>query len=64
MMTRYLTTSVVTCGILAASAWAADWPQWRGTHRTGLSPEKGLLKEWPQGGPKLLWERKDIGKGY
>lgn len=64
MMPRFLTTSVVTYGIVAASAWAADWPQWRGAHRTGLSSEKGLLKDWPQGGPKLLWERKDIGKGY
>jgi outer membrane protein assembly factor BamB len=23
-----------------------------------------LLKEWPQDGPKLLWELKDIGSGY
>lgn len=63
-MPRFLTTSVLTYGIVAASAWAADWPQWRGAHRTGLSSEKGLLRDWPQGGPKLLWERKDIGKGY
>src|SRR6202008_2181107 len=41
-----------------------DWPQWRGPERTGLSKETGLLKEWPKGGPKLLWQRKDIGGGY
>jgi outer membrane protein assembly factor BamB len=29
-----------------------------------LSKETGLLKEWPKGGPKLLWKRKDIGGGY
>jgi outer membrane protein assembly factor BamB len=61
---RFLIAGVLTCCILAASAWADDWPQWRGSHRDGLSQETGLLKEWPKGGPKLLWERKGIGKGY
>jgi outer membrane protein assembly factor BamB len=64
MTTRFLTTSVVTCCLLVASAWADDWPQWRGTHRTGISAETGLLKRWPEGGPKLLWERKNLGGGY
>lgn len=41
-----------------------DWPQWRGPDRNGISTETGLLKEWPQNGPKLLWELKDIGSGY
>jgi outer membrane protein assembly factor BamB len=51
-------------GVLALSAGAADWPQWRGPHRDGISQETGLLKEWPKDGPKLLWENKDIGSGY
>jgi outer membrane protein assembly factor BamB len=42
----------------------ADWPQWRGPERNGISKESGLLKEWPKGGPKLLWQIKDIGYGY
>lgn len=42
----------------------ADWPQWRGPQRDGLSAETGLLQEWPQSGPKLLWQRKDLGDGY
>jgi outer membrane protein assembly factor BamB len=42
---------------------AADWPQWRGPHRDGVSKETGLLKEWPAGGPKLLWQVKDLGSG-
>ena len=36
---------------------AEDWPQWRGPDRTGISPESGLLQEWPEGGPKLVWKR-------
>ncbi len=48
----------------SSSLRADDWPQWRGPHRDGVSAEKGLLKEWPKEGPKLLWERKDIGSGF
>jgi outer membrane protein assembly factor BamB len=43
---------------------AEDWPQWRGPQRNGVSQEKGLLKEWPAQGPKLLWQSKDCGSGY
>src|SRR5580765_1347407 len=42
----------------------ADWPQWRGPARDGGSKETGLLAEWPKGGPRLLWQLKDIGDGY
>jgi outer membrane protein assembly factor BamB len=37
---------------------------WRGPARNGVYPESGLLKIWPQGGPALLWETLDAGKGY
>ncbi len=40
------------------------WPQWRGPRRDGVSDEKGLLKSWPEGGPKLLWKANGIGKGH
>lgn len=43
---------------------ASDWPQFRGPARTGISPEKGLLRQWPKDGPKLLWQQPDIGDGY
>ena len=42
----------------------ADWPQWRGPERSGVSKESGLLKQWPAGGPKLLWQVNDLGDGY
>jgi outer membrane protein assembly factor BamB len=51
--------------VLCAGALpAADWPQWRGPHRDGVSAESGLLKEWPAGGPKLLWKAVGLGGGY
>jgi len=43
---------------------AADWPQWRGVNRDGISPETGLLKQWPAGGPKLVWKASGLGEGY
>jgi outer membrane protein assembly factor BamB len=43
---------------------ASDWPQWRGPARDGISQERGLLKQWPAEGPKLLWQLNDIGDGY
>ncbi len=39
------------------------WPQWRGPNRDNISPEKGLLKEWPEGGPPLLWRVDGVGEG-
>jgi outer membrane protein assembly factor BamB len=42
----------------------SDWPQWRGPHRDGLSPETGLLQEWPKGGPPLLWKANNLGSAY
>jgi outer membrane protein assembly factor BamB len=41
-----------------------DWPQWRGPNRDGRSVEKGLLKDWPAGGPPLAWQTSGAGEGY
>ena len=41
-----------------------DWPQWRGPKRDGVSAEKGLLKDWPAGGPTLAWQAGGAGDGY
>lgn len=49
---------------LASSAGAEDWPQWKGPERNGLSQETGLLKEWPEGGPKQVWMTDQGGLGY
>ncbi len=49
--------------LLAGTALAADWPQFRGPNRDGISRETGLLKSWPAGGPKVLWKTL-VGEGY
>jgi len=50
--------------ISGVSSRAGDWPQWRGEKRDGHSTDKGLLKQWPADGPKLLWKSKGIGGGF
>jgi outer membrane protein assembly factor BamB len=46
--------------LLAATAVAADWPQWLGPHRDGESPEK--IKPWKDD-LKVVW-RKKVGPGH
>jgi outer membrane protein assembly factor BamB len=50
--------------ISTSSTYAADWPQWRGPNRDGVSKETGLLAEWSKDGPPVRWERLDLGTGY
>ncbi|HET6883866.1 MAG TPA: PQQ-binding-like beta-propeller repeat protein [Pirellulales bacterium] len=60
---RMLALAVAFC-VTGAVCLADDWPQWRGPRRDGISQEKGLLGEWPKGGPKLVWQIDDLGDGY
>ncbi len=51
-------------GLGAAGAQPAEWFQWRGPHRDGVSGETGLLKQWPSAGPPQLWRAGGAGTGY
>ena len=63
-MTIWQQLAVLGIGSLCWTASAADYPQWRGPERNGIAQDTGLLKEWPEGGPELLWQVKDLGSGY
>ncbi|MDE0734260.1 MAG: PQQ-binding-like beta-propeller repeat protein [Pirellulaceae bacterium] len=43
---------------------AADWPQWRGPQRNGMSLETDLLSQWPAEGLPVLWKSSQVGGGY
>ena len=64
------TSRIFTAGVLllllavGTGALGADWPQWRGAHRDGISSETHLLKTWPPVGPALLWSVAGLGRGY
>lgn len=48
---------------LCSSARAADWPQWRGPQRNGISAERAWLDTWPATGPTTAWKAK-VGMGF
>jgi outer membrane protein assembly factor BamB len=50
-------------GLAGFAVAAADWPQFRGPNRDGISPEPGLLASWPGGGPRVLWKI-PLGEGF
>jgi outer membrane protein assembly factor BamB len=58
---------IATLGLVLASAAAvasaADWPQWRGPDRTGISAETGWRTDLAANAPKVLW-KKNVGQGY
>jgi len=54
----------LTATAQSPAASKADWPQFRGPDRTNLSPDKNLLKKWPESGPKLLWKGQGVGIGF
>jgi len=59
---------LICAAVLLASPevelFAADWPQFRGPRRDGVCDETGLLQQWPEGGPPLLWTSTNLGRGY
>ncbi|MBK3517113.1 outer membrane protein assembly factor BamB family protein [Carboxylicivirga marina] len=50
--------------MVAAFMNAQDNIQWRGTDRTGIYNEEGLLKQWPAEGPELSWHYDGLGDGH
>ena len=46
------------------AAVPAEWFQWRGPQRDGISQETGLLQAWPKAGPPLVWRSTGAGSGY
>ncbi len=61
---KILSVIVLSIVWISGVALAGDWPQWRGIKRDGLSTETGLLKQWPEAGPKLAWKATGLGAGF
>jgi outer membrane protein assembly factor BamB len=59
-----LRRAVLCLASLGAVAVAADWPQWRGPNRDGISKETGLRQQWPASGPGQIWKAQGLGEGY
>ena len=63
MMTKTRNLALLILALATAVATAADWPQWMGPQRDGVWRETGLLKTFPQGGPRKVWSV-PIDHGY
>ena len=50
--------------ILFTDGFAQEPTSWRGPTRDGHYPETGLLKQWPAGGPEILWSFEELGQGH
>ncbi|MBN1361210.1 MAG: PQQ-like beta-propeller repeat protein [Sedimentisphaerales bacterium] len=55
---------VLLVAAIAANAQVAEWYQWRGPERDAISTDSGLLKQWPSGGPELVWKTTGLGGGF
>ncbi len=62
-MTMRLPFCIVAILLLFGGLHAAEpsWPVFHGPKGDNISPDTGLLKSWPEGGPKLLWKADKIG---
>ena len=54
-MKNTLKLVTIMVALSATAVAAADWPWIYGPRRDHTSAEKGLLRTWPQEGPKVLW---------
>ncbi|WP_243436146.1 PQQ-binding-like beta-propeller repeat protein [Acanthopleuribacter pedis] len=55
--------ALVCC--LGFAVIAADSTDFRGPDRNGIfTAETGLLKQWPEAGPKRMWTAEGLGQGY
>ncbi|MDP7287518.1 MAG: PQQ-binding-like beta-propeller repeat protein [Phycisphaerae bacterium] len=54
-----LAVTVLACG----AALAEDWPGFIGPNGNGAVTKANLARNWPSGGPKVLWTV-DIGPGF
>jgi outer membrane protein assembly factor BamB len=51
-------------GSSASTGSKGSWPCFLGSNHDNVSKESGLLRRWPQNGPKLAWHVSGLGQGY
>lgn len=64
LATAIMSAQSPSTGVDPSTALGAGWPQWRGSDRSGISAETGLLRQWPASGPTVVWTASNLGGGY
>src|SRR6185295_10084893 len=49
--------------VIGLTAFAEDWPEWRGKGRVGVFREDGILQSFPKEGLKIRW-RTPVGVSF
>ena len=62
-MMKRLIAILAICTLLT-DGFTQEPTRWRGPSRDGHYPETGLLKQWPAGGPEIIWSFEDLGQGH
>lgn len=55
---------LIVISTLLINGSAQEPTHWRGPSQDGHYPETGLLKQWPTGGPEILWSFEELGQGH
>lgn len=63
-MKRTLFLSLISLLLVSSCTKKSEFSDWRGPNREGVYHENGLLKQWPEEGPKLLWSFEGLGHGH
>ena len=64
---KLLKLAMLAAVILSANLCFGEnlsWTGWHGPNHNNISSEKNLLKDWPAGGPTLLWKFDACGRGF
>ena len=63
MKQKIFLISITVLLVFITDTNAQDWPQFLGPERNSNSPQKNLIRSWPENGPEVLWSA-NIGIGY
>jgi len=56
-------SAIAISACLVATPARAQWPQWGGPNQNFMVETSGLADQWPEDGPRQLWNRA-LGEGY
>lgn len=63
-MIRIIFLFFISLIIISSCTSKKEISDWRGLNRDGIYNETGLLKQWPENGPELLWSFEGLGFGH
>lgn len=63
MKNKLIIPLILLMVIFASCVNESNWPQFLGPERNSTSPQKDILRVWPESGPEVLWTS-NIGIGY